>query len=368
MTEVQVATPGGSYAIKVGAGLLPSLGAELKALRPRVTQILIISDETVAALHGSAALGALGNAGLSASLVTVPTGEGSKSLAQLGALWERCAEAGLDRASCIVALGGGVVGDLAGFVAATYMRGIAFVQVPTTLLAVVDSSVGGKTGIDLPQGKNLVGSFHQPILVLADVDLLATLPEREISAGLAEVVKHGIIRDPGLLDWLEQNAEAILALEKGRLSELLAWNCRIKASVVGQDERESGLRAILNFGHTIGHALEAVVGGHVAADGWVHGECVAVGTVGALVLSQAVGALQEPALIGRTEALLRRFRLPVRLPDGFESKAILPYLARDKKATGGRPTWVLAERAGSSLLTADVTEAQVLTALAYLEA
>lgn len=367
MAEVRVETPGGAYWIKIGAGLLGALGAELKAVLPKVTQVLIITDETVGRLHGEAALGALQRAGLRAAIATVPAGEASKSLAQLGALWERCAELGLDRSSAIVALGGGVVGDLAGFVAATYMRGIAFVQVPTTLLAVVDSSVGGKTGIDLPQGKNLVGSFHQPALVLADVDLLRTLPAREVSAGLAEVVKHGIIQDAALLDWLESHAEAILALDRDPLSELLAWNCRIKGAVVGQDERESGLRAILNFGHTIGHALEAVVGGHVEAGGWVHGECVAVGTVGALVLSQAVGLLEEPALIGRVEALLQRFRLPVRFPAGLDPTAILPYLARDKKATGGRPKWVLARAAGSVLLSADVNEAQLQTALAYLK-
>jgi 3-dehydroquinate synthase len=365
MTEVLVQTPGGSYPIKVGAGILPQLGAEVKALLPLVTKLLVLTDETVGRLHGEAALAALAAAGLEASLVAVPAGEGSKSVTQLGRLWEACAEAGLDRSSCIIALGGGVVGDLAGFVAATYMRGIPFVQVPTTLLAGVDSSVGGKTGIDLPQGKNLVGSFHQPILVLMDVELLRTLPQRELSAGLAEVVKHGIIRDPGLLDWLEREAAAVLACDPVRLAELLAWNCRIKAAVVGQDERESGLRAILNFGHTIGHALEAVVGGHVEG-AWVHGECVAVGTVGALRLSGEVGLLVESALLGRIEALLTRLHLPIRFPAHVTAADVLPYIARDKKATKGRPKWVLAERAGRVLVTADVTAEQVMAALAYL--
>ncbi|HLO01718.1 MAG TPA: 3-dehydroquinate synthase [Symbiobacteriaceae bacterium] len=386
MTEVFVQTPGGAYAIRVGSGLLATLGAEVKRVLPTVTKLLVLTDETVGALYGDAALASLRAAGLASALVAVPAGESSKSIAQLGQLWAACAEAGLDRSSCIIALGGGVVGDLAGFVAATYMRGIPFVQVPTTLLAGVDSSVGGKTGIDLPQGKNLVGAFHQPVLVLMDVALLRTLPPRELSAGLAEVVKHGIIRDPALLDWLEREAAAVLACQPERLAELLAWNCRIKAAVVGQDERESGLRAILNFGHTIGHALEAIVGGQAEAGAgdsarpgasagakgpvgaWVHGECVAVGTVGALVLSQAVGLLQETALRPRIEALLERLHLPTRFPAHVTAEAVLPFIARDKKATKGRPTWVLAQRAGEVLLSADVSDAEVLAALAYLKA
>lgn len=368
MTELMVETPGGSYPIKIGAGLLASLGAEVKALLPRVTKLLVLTDETVGSLYGESALGALSAAGLSAELVAVPSGEGSKSLAQLGRLWEACAEAGLDRSSAIIALGGGVVGDLAGFVAATYMRGIPFVQVPTTLLAGVDSSVGGKTGIDLPQGKNLVGSFHQPVLVLMDVALLRSLPPRELSAGLAEVVKHGIIQDPALLDWLEGEAEAVLACAPDRLAELLAWNCRIKAAVVGQDERESGLRAILNFGHTVGHALEAIVGGQAEGGAWVHGECVAVGTVGALYLSKAVGLLQEENLLPRIEALLRRLHLPTRFPSHVTAEAVFPFIARDKKATKGRPKWVLAQRAGEVLLSSDVRDEDVMAALAYLKA
>lgn len=387
VTEVPVETPGGSYLIRVGSGLLATLGEAVQRVLPKVTKLLVLTDANVGALHGAAAVEALRSAGLDASLLTIPAGESSKSLDQLGRVWEACAEAGLDRSSGIIALGGGVVGDLAGFVAATYMRGIPFVQVPTTLLACVDSSVGGKTGIDLPQGKNLVGSFHQPVLVLIDVDLLRTLPGRELSAGLAEVVKHGIIQDAALLDWLEREAEAVLACAPDRLAELVAWNCRIKAAVVGQDERESGLRAILNFGHTIGHALEAVVGrqadgGAVVAVGaeavinpqgeaaghWVHGECVAVGTVGALFLSQALGLLEEAALLPRIEALLQRLDLPTRFPAHVPAKAVLPYIARDKKATKGRPKWVLAQRAGSVLLSTDVTDEAVMAALAYLTA
>lgn len=384
MTEVQVETPGGCYAIKVGSGLLATLGEEVQHVLPKVTKLLVVTDANVGALHGAEALAALRSAGLDASLATVPAGEATKSIEWLGRLWAACAEAGLDRSSGIIALGGGVVGDLAGFVAATYMRGIPFVQVPTTLLACVDSSVGGKTGIDLPQGKNLVGSFHQPVLVLIDVDLLRSLPRRELSAGLAEVVKHGIIQDPALLDWLEREAEAVLACAPDRLAQLVAWNCRIKAAVVGQDERESGLRAILNFGHTIGHALEAVVGGQ-AAEGavvavgaeavigpetgyWVHGECVAVGTVGALFLSQELGLLAEAALLPRIEALLRRLHLPTRFPAHVSAEAVRPYIARDKKATKGRPKWVLAERAGSVLLSGDVSDEAVIAALAYLTA
>jgi 3-dehydroquinate synthase len=397
MAEVLVNTPGGSYWIKIGPGLLAQLGQEVTAVLPRVTQALVITDETVGPLYGEAALAALRAAAIPATVVTVPSGEGAKSVAMAGWLWERCAEAGLDRSSCIIALGGGVVGDLAGFVAATYMRGIAFVQVPTTLLAGVDSSVGGKTGIDIPQGKNLVGAFHQPALVLQDVALLRSLPQRELAAGMAEVVKHGVMRDPALLDWVEREAERILAAEPSLMTDLLARNVQIKASVVGQDERESGLRAILNLGHTIGHALEAVVGvqAEPGADGaladpgvrgasvelgargapaegwragppWVHGECVAVGLVGALVISRAVGVLEEPQLIERVERLLTRLGLPVRFPPQVPAEAILPFVARDKKATGGRVKWVLCRRAGEVLLSADVTAAQVQGALDYL--
>lgn len=368
--EVQVVTPGGSYEIRVGDGLLASLGNEVRRVLPKVTKSLVITDANVGALYGEAVLTSLHAAELEPTLVTVPAGESTKSVEQLGRLWAACAEAGLDRSACIIALGGGVVGDLAGFTAATYMRGIPFIQVPTTLLAGVDSSVGGKTGIDLPQGKNLVGSFHQPALVLIDVELMRSLPRRELSAGLAEVVKHGIIQDPDLLDWLEQEAEALLAYQPMHLATLVAWNCRIKAAVVGQDERESGLRAILNFGHTIGHALEALVGGQAAdgvAEPWVHGECVAVGMIGALQLSGAVGLLAEPALQGRIEALLSKLHLPTRFPAGVDAEALLPYIARDKKATRGRPKWVLAERAGSVQLTADVSNEQVMAALAYLQ-
>jgi 3-dehydroquinate synthase len=338
------------YDILIGGGLIPRLGELVREALPRARRALIITDTHVGPHYGATAKASLEAAGIQTVKATVPAGEAAKSLAQAYQLYTSCVSAGLERSSVIVALGGGVVGDLAGFVAATYLRGIPFVQVPTTLLAQVDSSVGGKTGVDLPQGKNLVGAFHQPSLVVADLDTLKTLPRREFVAGLAEVVKHAVIRDPGLLRVLEDEADRLLHLDPDVLGPVVEANCRIKAAVVAADETEQGLRAILNFGHTVGHALEAGLGYGT----WLHGECVAVGMLAATAIARQVGVLRDLELPVRLERLLARLGLPTRLPDGVGLEQLAPLMARDKKVEAGRIRWVLPVRPGEVVITPQV--------------
>jgi 3-dehydroquinate synthase len=270
----------------------------------------------------------------------VPDGERSKSLAQAGKLYDALLAAGADRGSAIVALGGGVVGDLAGFVAATLLRGVAVVQVPTSLLAMVDSSVGGKTGVNVPRGKNLVGAFHQPRLVWIDAATLRTLPPRQLRAGLAEVVKHAAIRDAGLFAALEAEGEGLLAAAPERFVPLLARNCAIKAAVVAADERETGLRMLLNFGHTLGHAVEALA----RYRGVLHGEAVAIGMAFAARRSEALG-LAEPGTAARLVALLERLGLPTELP-AHPRRAYLAALSVDKKKRDARIRFVVLRAIG----------------------
>ena len=260
----------------------------------------------------------------------------------------------LDRKSFVVALGGGVVGDLAGFVAATYLRGIAFVQVPTSLLAMVDSSVGGKTGVNLPQGKNLVGSFHQPRLVLADIGTLSTLPARELRAGFAEVIKTAAIRDAKFFAWLEQHYRQVLALEPAAVTRVVRRCCEVKADVVSRDERESGLRAILNFGHTVGHAMEALADYH----GVLHGEAVAMGMVCAAELSVKCGGLKREEA-ERIRRLIADSRLPIALGQGYEWRDLLAAMKLDKKASAGRLRFVLLDRLGHAVVSAAVTDRMI---------
>jgi 3-dehydroquinate synthase len=265
-------------------------------------------------------------------------------------------KAGLSRQDCVVALGGGVVGDLAGLVAAVFLRGVQFVQMPTSLLAMVDSSVGGKTGVNLKAGKNLVGAFYQPRQVAASLDLLATLPEREYISGLAEVVKHGVIHDADFFTQLESCADAILRREHDVVAEVVAANCRIKADVVARDEREGGLRAILNFGHTLGHALETVCGYGVL----LHGEAVAIGMVASVELSQLVAGLKFDQG-ERIVALLKKMGLPTKLPDGsiVQWKDVLSVMQADKKVRSGAIKWVLAETIGKAVFGCQAPEAAV---------
>lgn len=324
---VPVRLPQHQYDIHVGEGLLDELGKLWPAVAGR--RAAVISAETVAGLYAERCLSVLHAAGWQATLLRVPDGEASKTLAQAGQLYEGCLRAGLDRGSTIFALGGGVVGDLAGFVAATYMRGLPFVQVPTTLLAQVDASVGGKTAVDLPQGKNLVGAFHQPSLVAIDVATLRTLPDRELCAGMAEIVKHAAIADATMFGWLEETAERLLQRDAGLLSPLVARNCQIKADVVEADPLEKGMRACLNYGHTVGHAVEA------GAGEWDlrHGEAVAWGMVAEARLAVRLG-LSAPAVAKRQEMLLRRLGL-LRGPLALDIARARQALMHDKKVVDG---------------------------------
>lgn len=327
-----------SYPIHIGAGLLDRVG-ELIAPALAGGRALVVADATVARLHGARLLAALAAAGIDAALASFPAGEPSKTLATAEAMWAACARERIDRSGCVIGFGGGVSGDLAGFVAACWMRGVRFVQVPTTLLAMVDSAVGGKTGVDTAAGKNLIGAFCQPAAVVADPALLATMDGREYRAGLAEVVKYGVIRDPALLAWLEANAEALRAGEPAAVAHAVHESCRIKAWYVKEDEFERGVRAELNYGHTFGHAVE-VEAGYAA---WLHGEAVAIGMRMACELSRRLGVLRDAALPARLDALLARLGLPLaHAPrDAGEVARLVARTALDKKSAKGRVRFVL---------------------------
>ena len=330
-----------SYAIKVGGGLLSQLGRECAQLKlgPRCA---VITDANVGRHFAKAALTSLAMSGFDPVLICIPAGEKSKCLAVVEFCCDRLAAHRLERKSFIVALGGGVVGDLAGFVAATYLRGIPFVQVPTTLLAQVDSSVGGKTGVNLKSGKNLVGAFYQPQLVLNDLDTLATLPKREYVSGLAEVIKYGIIYDAIQFAQLEASLPKLLQRDPATLAAIIARCCEIKADVVGQDETENGLRAILNFGHTIGHAIENSSG----YGKFLHGEAIAIGQVAAAKLSHRILGLPTHD-VERIEKLFVQAGLPVQVKLNLaQRKKLFAAMRLDKKVSAGEITFVLAEKIG----------------------
>lgn len=348
-TTIHVPLGDRTYPIHIGNGLLSRFDELLKPV-VRGRKALIVTDSTVGPLYANACQDAIARLGLDVAVATVPAGEASKNSTELAGLWEKAVVAGLDRKSCIVALGGGVVGDLAGFAAASYLRGVQLIQIPTTLLAMVDSAVGGKTGINLPQGKNLVGAFHQPSLVACDIGSLTSLPRRELVAGMAEVVKYGVIRDAELFAYIEAHAERVLAGDPQVLAKLVARSCEIKAEVVGKDEREDGLRAILNFGHTMGHALEAVAGyGH-----FLHGEAIAVGMVYAARVSEAL--LHFPAAeTQRLISLLKKLGLPVAAPE-FAFEPLRRAMGVDKKTSLGKLKFVLARRLGEVEFGCEVTD------------
>jgi 3-dehydroquinate synthase len=331
-----------SYDIKIGTGLLYRLGVECARLGLGV-RCAVISDTNVAPRFGPTARKALAKAGFAPTLISIPAGETAKSLKTVEACYNQLAAQRLERKSFIVALGGGVVGDLAGFVAATYLRGVSFVQVPTTLLAQVDSSVGGKVGLNLKAGKNLVGAFYQPRLVLCDLRTLVSLPMREYRSGLAEVIKYGIIYDARLFQQLERELPKLLRRDPRALAAVVARCCEIKAEVVQQDETESGLRAILNFGHTIGHALEAI--SHYGK--YLHGEAISIGQVAAARLSAEVLGLPAPDA-DRIERIFQRAGLPTRLELNAPQRKQLPAAMQlDKKVSGGEVKFVLARRIGA---------------------
>jgi len=341
MRDVTVPLGARSYSIFVGPNLLRQIGRRCAALNLG-QRCAIISDSNVARRYATPVERSLRAAGFDPVRVVVPAGETAKSLDTVNSCYDRLAAHRLERKSFVVALGGGVVGDLAGFVAATYLRGIPFVQVPTTLLAQVDSSVGGKVGVNLKAGKNLVGAFHQPRLVLCDLNTLATLPPREFRAGLAEVIKYGIIYDAGLFARLERDLNRLLKLETKTLSDVVARCCEIKADVVSQDETETGLRAILNFGHTIGHALEAIS----RYGKYLHGEAISIGQVAAAELSAALTGLPQVE-VERITDLFRRAGLPTSVElNRREMKQLFGAMRLDKKVSGGEIKFVLAKRIG----------------------
>lgn len=345
-----------SYPIFIEDGIMAEVGADL-ANRRIAKRYAVIADDLVARLYGSTLMRSLEDAGIAAELLTFPHGEASKNLHTFTELASRLAQLGIDRKDGLIALGGGVTGDLTGFLAASYLRGIPFVQVPTTLLSQVDSSVGGKTGVDIPEGKNLVGAFYQPKAVYIDTAVLTTLPQIELLGGLAEVIKYGVIRDFDFFVFLEQNLDRILGLERESIQQMITSCCRIKAEVVAADERESDLRRILNFGHTIGHAVEAASDFTI-----IHGLAVAIGMVAALRLSVA-NDLCKKQDAGRIAALINAFGLPTEIPRELDRERIKKYLLTDKKTVAGSVFFVLPTTIGKVIITNEVSESQVNTVL-----
>jgi len=342
MIQVEVALAERSYPILIGQGLLSACEPLLRLAAGRM--VAIVTDDQVGPLYAARLEAALQGVATSRVTVTLPHGEANKGWGTLERIFDALLEARFDRGALIVALGGGVVGDMAGFAAAVYQRGIDFVQVPTTLLAQVDSSVGGKTGINHPLGKNMIGAFHQPRLVLIDTDTLSTLPAREVSAGLAEILKHGAIADAGYFEQVVNDLAALRAVDAAALARAIARSCEIKASVVSRDEREGGLRAILNFGHTFGHAIEAGLG----YGEWLHGEAVGAGMVMAADLSCRLGLI-EGAVRKRIEHAVAEAGLPVQGPR-WAVQRYIELMSVDKKAEQGTPKFVLLDALGSAVV------------------
>jgi len=351
-----------SYEIVVGPGLLERAGDELNQVLRRPDVVLVTDEQVAATPHLATLEASLAGAAIASRRIVLPPGEASKSMAQLERLLERILAAGVERSSTLLALGGGVIGDLAGFAAAILLRGLDYVQIPTTLLAQVDSAVGGKTGINARQGKNLIGAFHQPRLVLSDTDALATLPARQLRAGYAEIVKYGVIDRPELFAWLEEHGPALLAGDAAAQQHAILESCRAKAALVAADERESGARALLNLGHSFGHALEALAG---YGEALLHGEAVALGIVLAATLSARLG-LCPAADVERIRSHLAAVGLPTRraaMVPGLAPEAILAAMARDKKVQGGRLRFVLLRGIGQAFAGAEVEPAELLALL-----
>ena len=344
-----------SYDICIGENWLPQLG-EMLGFIPKTSRLILITDENVNRLYGNRALDVLRESGFQVDAAVIPGGEGCKNLTTAASLYEQMVALGLDRKSTVMALGGGIVGDVAGFVAATYMRGIACIQIPTTLLAQVDSSVGGKTGVNLPQGKNLVGAFHQPGLVFVDVAFIETLPEREYLTGLAETIKYGIIWDRDFFAYLENHLALIKARDRECLKHIILRCCAIKADIVAQDETEGGLRALLNLGHTFGHAFESLTNYH-----FTHGEAVAIGTICAARLAHRLNLLGRQDL-DRIENILNEYGLPVDFGN-LNNLEIIAQMHKDKKNVGGKMPIVLPTAIGNSQIFNDVDEMDIAAVL-----
>ncbi|WP_072293731.1 3-dehydroquinate synthase [Nitrosovibrio sp. Nv17] len=344
--DLACSTDARGYPIHIGSGILAR--AELVLQHLPQMRAAIVTNTTVAPLYLDALRQALSHHGVTTVPIILPDGEVYKSWETLNLIFDALLHNRCERHTSVIALGGGVVGDLAGFAAASFLRGVPFIQLPTTLLAQVDSSVGGKTGINHALGKNMIGAFYQPRVVVADSATLDTLPDRELRAGLAEVIKYGLIRDPGFLDWIERNVDGLLARDPDALTEAIRRSCENKAAVVAADERESGVRALLNLGHTFGHAIEHALGYGT----WLHGEAVAAGTVLAAELSRRLGMLDQ-AGVARIRALYARAGLPVAAPDVGVEK-YLDLMGLDKKVADGRVRFVLLRRIGEARVHADV--------------
>ena len=358
MRTVKVPLGDRSYYIKIGNELLPNLGKECRRLKLG-TRCALITDRKVGPIYSKTAMSSLRKSGFEPIEIRVPAGETAKSLKTIQSSYDKLAKHRIERSSFIVALGGGVVGDMAGFLAASYLRGIGFVQVPTTLLSQVDSSVGGKVGVNLKAGKNLVGAFYQPRLVLCDLNTIKTLPKRELRAGLAEVIKYGIIEDSKLFQRIERKMSNLLSLDTIEMAYIVARSCQIKAKIVEQDETENGLRAILNYGHTIGHALEAIS----SYGKFLHGEAISIGQVAASKISRDLLGLSQSE-VDRIEALFTAAGLPTKINlSKNEMKKLLAAMKLDKKVTDGKVNFVLANTIGKVSFGIESPEANIKASL-----
>ena len=350
MEKIRVELAERSYDISIGNNILKRIGENLKALNLS-PKIAIVSNPTVFSLYGEQVSDSLKKAGFDVVTVTIPDGEEYKDLLWVQHIYDELLDHKLDRSSALVALGGGVIGDITGFAASTYMRGISYIQIPTTLLAQADSSVGGKTGVNHKLGKNMIGTFWQPRLVWIDVETLKTLPRRELLAGLAEVIKYGVIYDRELFDFLEVNKDKILNLDSNALTHIIKRSCEIKADVVSKDERESGLRAILNYGHTIGHAIETIT----EYKRYLHGEAVAIGMCLEARLAQMIDLIARDQVL-KIKGLIDSFGLPSEMPEDMEVNRIFSSMQLDKKAVAGELKFILPKKIGSVTIYRGVTE------------
>ena len=352
MQELQVGLGDRSYPIIIENGCLKGIGEDLRT-KGIAKRYGVVADDLVADLYGNVLMKSLKSAGLDAELLTFPHGEANKTLQTIGDLAGRLARSGFDRKDALIGLGGGVTGDITGFLASSYMRGISFVQVPTTLLAQVDSSVGGKTGVDIPEGKNLVGAFYQPKAVYIDISVLGSLPREELLGGLGEVIKYGVIRDAAFFDFLLDNRQGILRLEPELVKETVYLCCKIKSEVVSEDEREGGVRRILNYGHTIGHAVEG------ASDyTLIHGFAVSIGMVAAARLA-VLNNLLAKADYNKIVDILKSYNMPIDVPKELDRARIKRFLLTDKKSVGGKVFYVLPTEIGKTVITDNISEQQV---------
>jgi 3-dehydroquinate synthase len=359
---VRVDLAGRAYDIKIGQGLIARAGDLIAPMLKRKFAA-IVTDDNVGKLHLKSLQDALSAKNIESRPIILPAGEKTKGYKHLAELCDGLLAAGVERKDIVIALGGGVIGDLTGFASAILRRGVNFVQIPTSLLAQVDSSVGGKTGINSPLGKNLIGAFHQPIAVLADLDVLKTLPPRQRSAGYAEIVKYGLLGDAKFYAWLDQNVEAIMAGDVAATASAVKTSCEMKARIVAEDETETGVRALLNLGHTFGHALEAATG---YSDTLLHGEAVAIGMVQAFGFSEMLGHCEQ-GLARKVAAHLRRAGLPTHISDIKSSlpppEGLLKLMYQDKKAEGGKLTFILTKAVGEAFIVKGVDEQKVLAFL-----